>query len=53
MERRAQERGSAFGSLTPAQMDQLWEEAKAVEAEGGPPSSFAQGASLIGVPSRK
>ena len=29
MERRAQERGLAFASLTPAQMDQLWEEAKA------------------------
>jgi tetrapyrrole methylase family protein / MazG family protein len=53
MERRAQERGSAFGSLTPAQMDQLWEEAKAVETEGGPPSSFALGASLINVPSPK
>jgi tetrapyrrole methylase family protein/MazG family protein len=53
MERLAQERGSAFASLTAAQMDQLWEEAKAAEPEGAPPSSFAQGASLISVPSPK
>jgi tetrapyrrole methylase family protein/MazG family protein len=53
MERRAQERGSAFASLTPAQMDQLWEEAKAAEPESAPPSSFAHGASLINVPSPK
>ena len=53
MERRAQERGSAFASLTPALMDQLWEEAKAAEPESAPPSSFAHGASLINVPSPK
>jgi tetrapyrrole methylase family protein / MazG family protein len=37
MERRAQERDSALASLTPAQMDQLWEEAKAAEPESAPP----------------
>jgi tetrapyrrole methylase family protein / MazG family protein len=51
MERRAQEGGSAFASLTPAQMDQLWEEAKAAEPENAPPSSFSHEASLISVPS--
>jgi tetrapyrrole methylase family protein/MazG family protein len=47
MERRAQERGSAFASLTPAQMDQLWEEAKAAEPESAPPASFAHRASVL------
>src|ERR1700732_280523 len=50
MERRAEERGLAFSSLAPAQMDQLWEEAKALEPENAPPSSFAHEASLVSVP---
>src|SRR6202521_2820008 len=50
MERRAEERVLTFSSLVPAQMDQLWEEAKATEPEHPPPSSSAHGASLVSVP---
>jgi tetrapyrrole methylase family protein / MazG family protein len=38
MERLAQDRTLEFGSLTLAQKDLLWEEAKAAEPEGAPPS---------------
>jgi tetrapyrrole methylase family protein/MazG family protein len=47
IERLAEERGLEFGVLTLPQMDQLWEEAKALEPDVAPPSSFAHAASRI------
>ena len=47
MERLAEDRGLEFASLSLAQKDQLWEEAKAAEPESAPPSSFADAASRV------
>ncbi len=41
------DRGLEFGSLTLAQMDLLWEETKAAEPEGAPPSAFADAARRV------
>jgi tetrapyrrole methylase family protein / MazG family protein len=45
MERLGEEKGLKLGTLTLAQMDLMWEEAKAAELESPPPSAFAQTAS--------
>ncbi|MBV9642731.1 MAG: nucleoside triphosphate pyrophosphohydrolase [Verrucomicrobia bacterium] len=45
MERLSRDRGLEFGALTLPQKELLWEETKAAEPKGGPPSSFAQTAS--------
>ena len=47
MERLAEERNMEFVSLTLAQMDLLWEEAKDAEPHGAPPSSFADAARSV------
>ncbi len=47
IERLADDRGLDFASLSLKQKDQLWEETKAAEPEGAPPSSFADAASRV------
>jgi len=47
IERLADDRGLDFASLSLKQKDQLWEETKAAELEGAPPSSFADAASRV------